>query len=43
MRMRIALAVLAAAFCLATAVAAVTTIKQVRTAASTLSQPASHT
>jgi hypothetical protein len=43
MRMRIALAALAAAFGIATALAAVTTIKQVRTATSTLSQPASHT
>lgn len=42
MRMRIALAALAAAFSLATALAAVTTIKQVRTASSTLSQPVSH-
>lgn len=41
MRMRIALAALAAAFSVATAVAAVTTIKQVRTANSTLSQPIS--
>jgi hypothetical protein len=43
MRMRIALAALAAAFGIATALAAVTTIKQVRTATSTLSQPLSHT
>ncbi|HTC98463.1 MAG TPA: hypothetical protein VK734_12100 [Bradyrhizobium sp.] len=43
MRMRIALAALAAAFGIATALAAVTTIKQVRTATSTLSQPVSHT
>jgi hypothetical protein len=43
MRMRIALAAFAAAFSLATAIAAVTTIKQVRTATSTLSQPVSHT
>jgi hypothetical protein len=42
MRMRIALAALAAAFGIATALAAVTTIKQVRTATSTLSQPVSH-
>jgi predicted outer membrane lipoprotein len=37
MRMRIALAALAAAFGIATALAVVTTIKQVRTANSTLS------
>jgi hypothetical protein len=43
MRMRIALAALAAAFGLATAFAAVTTIKHVRTANSTLSQPISPT
>jgi len=43
MRMRIALAALAAAFGIATALAAVTTIKQIRTATSTLSQPVSHT
>jgi hypothetical protein len=43
MRMRIALAALAAAFSIATALAAVTTIKQVRTATSTLSQPLSRT
>jgi len=43
MRMRIALAALAAAFSLATALAAVTTIKNVRTASSTLSQRVSHT
>jgi hypothetical protein len=43
MRMRIALAALAAAFGIATVLAAVTTIKQVRTATSTLSQPLSHT
>ncbi len=43
MRMRIALAALAAAFSLATALATVTTIKHVRTVSSTLSQPVSHT
>jgi hypothetical protein len=43
MRMRIALVALAAAFSLATVIAAVTTIKQVRTATSTLSQPTSRT
>ena len=43
MRMRIALAAFAAAFGLATALAAVTTIKHVRTASSTLSQRVSHT
>ncbi len=39
MRMQIALAALAAAFCFATAVATLTTVKHVRTEASTLSQP----
>ena len=39
MRMRIALAVFAAAFGLAAVLATVTTVKQVRTAASSLSQP----
>jgi hypothetical protein len=39
MRMRIALAALAAAFSLATAVAAVTTVKQVKTEHSSLPQP----
>jgi hypothetical protein len=39
MRMRVALAALAAAFCLATAVAAVTTVKQVKTEHSSLPQP----
>jgi len=43
MRMRIALAAFAAAFGVATAFAAVTTIKHVRTASSTLSQPVSRT
>jgi len=42
MRMRIALAAFAAAFSIATVLAAVTTIKQVRTATSTVSQPVSH-
>jgi hypothetical protein len=39
MRMRIALAAMAAAFCIATAVATLTTVKHVRTEAS--SQPIS--
>jgi len=43
MRMRIALAALAAAFGIATALAAVTTIQHIRTASSTLSQPVSRT
>ena len=43
MRMRIALAALAAAFSIATALAAVTTIQQIRTATTTQSQPVSHT
>jgi len=40
MRMRIALAALAAAFSIATAVAAVTTVKQVKIEHSSLRQPA---
>jgi hypothetical protein len=43
MRMRIALAALAAAFSIATALAAVTTIQHVRTATTTLSHPISRT
>ena len=43
MRMRIALAALAAAFGIATALAAVTTIQHVRTATTTLSHPVSRT
>jgi hypothetical protein len=43
MRMRIALAALAAAFGIATALAAVTTIQHVRTATTTLSHPISRT
>jgi len=39
MRMRIALAVLAAAFCVATAVATVTTVRQVKNVASSPSRP----
>ena len=43
MRMRIALAALAAAFSIATTLAAVTTIQHVRTATTTLSHPVSRT
>lgn len=39
MRLRIALAALAAAFCLATAVATVTTVRHVKTANFSLPQP----
>jgi hypothetical protein len=42
MRMRIALAALAAAFCVATAVATLTTVKHVRTAVSSQWQPTTH-
>ena len=43
MRLRIALAAFAAAFGVAVACAAVTTVKQVRTDTSSLSQPIRHT
>ena len=43
MRIRIALATFAAAFSIATALAAVTTIRHVKTASSTLSQTVSRT
>jgi hypothetical protein len=41
MRLRVALAAFAAAFCFATAAAALTTVHEVRTHTSSLSQPVS--
>ncbi len=42
MRLNIALAALAAAFCFATALATVTTVREVKTHTSSLSQPSAH-
>jgi len=42
MRLRIALAALAAAFCLATVLATVTTVREVKTHTSSLSRPVSN-